>query len=123
MENNELNVLNINNNNEELKNEKKKDLDVLNLNKQDKNVNYGNLEGTGVNILRMFSTILIVFGVILCLVGIIQFSDSSSYHPEKMYIGILCISGALSCFVISPIYKVLAIIGEAAKIYKDKHTK
>ncbi len=121
MENNELEVLNINQKEESL-NEMKKDLDVLNLNGQEESVSYGNLEGTGVKSLRMFSVILIVFGALLCLVGIIQIADSNSHHPEEMYNGILCVSGALACFVISPVYKVLAIIGEAAKIYKDKHT-
>lgn len=121
MENNELNVLNINNS-EELKNEKKKDLDVLNLNEQEKSVSCGNLEGTGVKSLRIISVIIIVLGIILGIIGIAQLAHASSYHPEREYIGTLCILGALSCFFTSPVYKVLAIIGEAAKIYKDKHT-
>lgn len=120
MEQNELEILNINKNEEHTK-EKEKDLDVLNLNEQDRTVSYGKLEGTGVKTLRIFSAILIVLGVILFLVGIFQIADSNSYHPERMNIGLLCISGALTFFVISPIYKVLAIIGEAAKIYKDKN--
>ena len=100
----------------------KKDLNVLNLKEQEETKSYDKLEGTGVNALRTISGILIALGVILCIAGIVQIADSSSYHPERAYIGFTCIYLAISCFVISPIYKVLATIGEAAKIYKDNNT-
>ena len=121
MENNDLDILNINN--AESPNESKNDMDVLDLNEQEENASYENLEGTGVKALRIFSTILIVLGIILCLVGIYQLANTNSYHPEREYIGTLCILGAFSCFITSPVYKVLAIMGEAAKIYKDKNAK
>lgn len=105
-------------NNEGNKDEKK-DLNVLNLKEQEENRSYDKLEGTGVKPLRVISGILIVLGVILCIVGIVQIADASSYHPERTYIGFTCIYLAVSCFVISPIYKVLATIGEAAKMYSD----
>lgn len=101
----------------------KKDLNVLNLKEQEETKSYDKLEGTGVNALRTISGILIALGVILCIAGIVQIADSSSYHPERAYIGFTCIYLAVSCFVISPIYKVLATIGEAAKIYSDKNKK
>lgn len=122
MEKQELDVLNLKTS-EEMSNEKKEDLGVLNLKEQKENKSYNNLEGTGVKPLRVISGILIVIGVILCIVGIVQIADASSYHPERTYIGLACIYIAISCFVISPIYNVLATIGEAAKIYKDKNMK
>jgi len=122
MEKQELEALNMKTS-EEMANEKKGDLSVLNLKEQKENKSYDNLEGTGVKPLRVISGILIVIGVILCIVGIVQIADASSYHPERVYIGVACIYSAFACFVISPIYNVLATIGEAAKIYKDKNTK
>ena len=122
MEKQELDVLNLKTS-EEMSNEKKEDLGVLNLKEQKENKSYNNLEGTGVKALRVISDILIVIGVILCIVGFVQIMDASSYHPERTYIGLTCLYLAISCFVASPIYKVLATIGEAAKIYKDKNTK
>ena len=118
----EFDALDLKKNEESLKDEKK-DLNVLNLKKQEETKSYDKLEGTGVNALRAISGILIVLGVILCIVGIVQIADASSYHPERTYIGFTCIYLAISCFVISPIYKVLATIGEAAKIYRDKNTR
>lgn len=109
-------------NNEERK-DGKKDLNVLNLKEQEEAKSYDKLEGTGVKSLRAISGILIVLGVILSIVGIVKIADDSSYHPERAYIGFTCIYLAVSCFVISPIYKVLATIGEAAKIYKDKNAQ
>lgn len=122
MESQELDALNLKKN-EEQSSIPKKDLGVLNLKEQKENKSYNNLEGTGVKPLRVISVILIVIGVILCIVGFVQIMDASSYHPERTYIGLTCFYLAISCFVASPIYKVLAIIGEAAKIYKDKNTK
>lgn len=107
--------------NEEQSSSKKKDLDVLNLKEQKEPKSYDNLEGTGVKSLRIISGILIVLGVILCIIGIIQLADASSYHPERAYIGYTCFYLAISCFVVSPIYKVLATIGEAAKMFIDKN--
>lgn len=121
MDTQDLGVLNLKKD-EEQTSETKKDLGVLNLKEQKENKSYGNLSGTGVKPLRVISTILIVLGVILCLVGIVQIADASSYHPERTYIGLACIYVAISCFVASPIYLVLATIGEAAKIFKDKNT-
>lgn len=108
MENQELNVLNLKT--EEGQLSKKKDNNV-------------DLWGTGVKSLRVISTILIFIGIILCFVGLVQLSETSSYHPERGYIGVLCISSAISCFIMSPVFKVLATIGEAAKIYKDNNSK
>lgn len=121
METQDLDVLKLRMNEEKSSNEKK-DLDVLNLKEQKENKSYNNLEGTGVESLRLISRILIVLGVTLLVVGFIQLGNATSYHPEKTYIGFVCIYIAISCFVVSPIYKVLATIGEAAKIYKDKNT-
>ena len=121
MENKELDSLNVIN--EEKKNELEQDLAVLNLKKEEKSEKYGKLEGTGVKSLRLLSTIVIILGIVLCIIGIVQIADSSSYHPERGYIGVLCISAALSCFISSPVFKVLATIGEAAKIYRDKNVK
>ena len=121
MEKQGLDVLNLKNS-EEMSNNKKDDLNVLNLKEQKENKSYVNLNGTGVKPLRVISAILIILGVILCFVGIVQIADASSYHPERTYIGLVCIYIAISCFVVSPIYVVLATIGEAAKIYKDKNT-
>lgn len=99
------------------------DLSVLNLKEQKNNNDYKNLEGTGVKALRVISAILIILGVLLCIVGIVQIAESSSYHPERTYAGLICFYIAISCFVISPLYRVLATIGEAAKIYKDKNAE
>ena len=121
MENKELDVLNLKK--EEKKSEVEQDLAILNLKKQEKSEKYDKLEGTGVESLRLLSTILIILGIVLCIIGIVQIADSNSYHPERAYIGSLCISAALSCFVFSPVLKVLATIGEAAKIYRDKNVK
>lgn len=123
MENQELDALNLKKSEEQQSNNEKKDLNVLNLKEQKENKSYDNLEGTGVKPLRIISGILIVLGVILCLVGFIQIADASSYHPKRTYMGLACIYLAISCFIVSPIYKVLATIGEAAKIFKDKNTK
>jgi hypothetical protein len=114
-------ALDINKNEESLK-DGKKDLNVLNLKEQKQTKSYDKLEGTGVNALRTISGILIVLGVILSIAGIIQIADGSSYHPERTYMGMACFYIAVSCFVLSPVFKVLATIGEAAKIYKDKNT-
>ena len=121
MEDKELDALNLKK--EDKKNEVEQDLAILNLKKQERLENYGELEGTGVESLRLLSTIVIILGIVLCIIGIAQIVDSSSYHPERGYIGILCISAALSCFISSPVLKVLATIGEAAKIYRDKNIK
>lgn len=121
MENQELKDLNLKNTEEIVG--KSNDLGVLNLKEPEKSEGYENLSGTGVKPLRVISTLLIVLGVILCIAGIAQIADSSSYHPEREYIGTICISAAITCFVTSPIYLVMATIGEAAKIYKDKNTK
>lgn len=122
MENQGLDALNLKNNEEKSSNVKS-DLNVLNLKDQKENKSYDNLEGTGVKPLRVIAGILIALGVILSFVGIVQIVDASSYHPERTYLGLGCIYIAISCFVISPLYKVLATIGEAAKIYKDKNSK
>ena len=122
METQELDALKLKTNEDQSSNETK-DLDVLNLKEQKENKSYNNLEGTGVKTLRVISGILIIIGVILCIAGFIQIGDSNSYHPERTYIGLAYIYIAISCFVVSPIYKVLATIGEAAKIYKDKNMK
>ena len=61
--------------------------------------------------------------MILGIAGIVQIADASSYHPERMYMGMVCFYIAISCFVLSPVFKVLATIGEAAKIYSDKNKK
>lgn len=119
MEINELDALNLKK--EDKKNEVEKDLSVLNLKKQERPEKYSKLEGTGVESLRLLSTIVIILGLVLCIIGIVQILDSSHYHSERLYIGIFCISAALSCFIYSPIFKVLATIGEAAKIYRDKN--
>ena len=121
MENQELEALNLKKTEEQSSN-KRNDLGILNLKEQKETKSYDNLEGTGVKPLRVISGILIVLGVILCIFGIIQIADASSYHPERTYIGLACFYVAISCFIISPIYKVLATIGEAAKIFKDKNT-
>lgn len=121
MENQDLDALNLEKTEEQSSSEKK-DLGVLNLKEQKETKSYNNLEGTGVRSLRVISGILIVLGVILCIVGLIQISEASSYRPERTYIGLTCLYLAISCFVISPIYRVLATIGEAAKIFKDKNT-
>lgn len=122
MENHELDSLNLKKS-EEQSSVEKNDLSVLNLKKQKEEPKiYNNLDGTGVTSLRFISSIMIVTGVILCFVGIILIADAKSYEPEKRYMGFACIYIAISCFVVSPIYKVLAIIGEAAKIFKDKNT-
>lgn len=121
MDTQDLNALNLNKAEEQASNEKK-DLGVLNLKEQKEIKSYDNLEGTGVKSLRVISGILIVLGVILCFVGIVQIADASSYHPERTYVGFVCIYMAISCFVVSPLYRVLATIGEAAKIFKDKNT-
>jgi len=120
MEKQELDALNLKEN-EEKSSEKREDLNVLNLKEQKENKSYDNLEGTGVKPLRVISGILIVIGAILCISGFFLIGSAKSYEPEKTYIGIACFYIAISCFVISPIYKVLATIGEAAKIYKDKN--
>lgn len=117
----EFDALDLNKNEESLK-DGKKDLNVLNLKEQEQTKGYDKLEGTGVNALRTISGILIVLGVILSIAGIVQIADGSSYHPEKMYMGMVCFYIAVSCFVLSPVFKVFATIGEAAKIYKDKNT-
>ena len=122
MENKELDALNLKSN-EGKTNEENNDLKVLNLKKQEETKSYDSLEGTGVKAMRIISNILIALGCILLFVGIVQIADSSSYHPERQYIGLVCIYGAISCFVTSPLYKVLATIGEAAKIFKDKNIK
>lgn len=122
MENQELDALNLKKN-EEQPSEPKKDLGVLNLKEQKETKTYDNLDGTGVKPLRVISGILIVIGVILCIVGFVLIANARSYEPEKTYIGIVCFYIAISCFLISPIYNVLATIGEAAKIFKDKNTK
>lgn len=120
MENQALDALNLKKNGEQ-NIEEKKDLSVLNLKEQKDNKSYNNLEGTGVKPLRVIAGILIAMGIIFCIVAFIEIADSSSYHSEKLYIGFVCIYVAISCFVVSPIYLVLATIGEAAKIYKDKN--
>lgn len=122
MENQVLDALNMKKN-EEHSSAPKKDLDALNLKEQKENKSYNNLEGTGVKPLRVISVILIVIGVILCIVGFVQIMDASSYHPERTYFGLTSFYLAISCFVASPIYMVLATIGEAAKIYIDKNMK
>lgn len=122
MVNQEFDALDLKKNEESLK-DGKKDLNVLNLKEQEQTKSYDKLEGTGVNALRTISGILIVLGVILSIAGIVQIADGSSYHPEKMYMGMVCFYIAVSCFVLSPVFKVLATIGEAAKIYSDKNKK
>ena len=122
MENQKLDALNLKKDEGQSNNEKK-DLNVLNLKKQEETKSYDNLEGTGVKPLRVISAILIVLGVILCIVGIVQITNGSSYHPERTYLGIVCFYIAISCFIFSPVFKVLATIGEAAKIYSDKNKK
>ena len=122
MEKQELDVLNLKKQ-EGKSNEEKRDIDVLNLKKQEEFTGNGNLAGTGIKALRVISTIMIILGVILFFFGFIEIADESSLHPEKMYIGWICITGAISCFVAAPVYKVLATIGEAAKLYRDKNTK
>ena len=97
------------------------DLSVLNL-KQENDSVHNKLYGTGVNPLRALAIILILLGCFLGLWGIIQIGDSNSYHPERMTYGIICISGAISCFVFSPFCRAIATIAEAAKIYKDKNS-
>ena len=121
MDTQDLNALNLNKAEEQASNEKK-DLGVLNLKEQKETKSYDNLEGTGVKSLRVISGILIVLGVLLCFVGIVQIADASSYHPERTYVGFVCIYIAISCFVVSPLYRVLVTIAEAAKIFKDKNT-
>lgn len=110
----EFDTLDLKKNEESLKDEKK-DLNVLNLKEQEQTKGYDKLEGTGVNALRTISGILII-------AGIVQIADASSYHPERTYMGMMCFYIAVSCFVLSPVFKVLPTIGEAAKIYKDKNT-
>ena len=122
MVNQEFDALDLKKNEESLK-DGKKDLNVLNLKEQEQTKSYDKLEGTGVNALRTISGILIVLGVILSIAGIVQIADGSSYHPEKMYMGMVCFYVAVSCFVLSPVFKVLATIGEAAEIYSDKNKK
>lgn len=122
MDKQELDALNIKEGNGS-SNEKKEDLKVLNLKEQKESKSYDNLEGTGVKSLRVISSILIVMGVVLFFVGLILSFNSSRYHPERDYMSMAFIYLAISCFLISPIYKVLATIGEAAKIFKDKNTK
>ncbi|MBR4920375.1 MAG: hypothetical protein IKZ62_03530 [Prevotella sp.] len=122
MDKQELDALNIKESNGS-SNEKKEDLKVLNLKEQKESKSYDNLEGTGVKSLRVISSILIVMGVVLFFVGLILSFNSSRYHPERDYMSMAFIYLAISCFLISPIYKVLATIGEAAKIFKDKNTK
>ena len=122
MVNQKFDSLDLEKNEESLK-DGKKDLNVLNLKEQEQTNGYDKLEGTGVNALRTISGILIVLGVILSIVGIVQIADASSYHPERMYMGMVCFYVAVSCFVLSPVFKVLATIGEAAKIYSDKNKK
>lgn len=120
METQDLDVLNLKKDVEQ-SSDTKKDLGILNLKEQKENESYGNLNGTGVTPLRIISFILIALGVVLCFGGIVLIASASDYHPEKGYIGLVCIYIAISCFVVSPIYLVLATIGEAAKIYKDKN--
>lgn len=122
MENQKLDALNLKKDEGQSNNEKK-DLNVLNLKEQEETKSYDKLEGTGVNALRTISGILIVLGVILCIAGVFQIADASSYHPERTYLGIVCFYIAISCFIFSPVFKVLATIGEAAKIYSDKNKK
>lgn len=122
MENQKLDALNLKKDEGQSNNEKK-DLNVLNLKEQEETKSYDKLEGTGVNALRTISGILIVLGVILCIAGVVQIADASSYHPERTYLGIVCFYIAISCFIFSPVFKVLATIGEAAKIYSDKNKK
>lgn len=122
MVNQKFDSLDLEKNEESLK-DGKKDLNVLNLKEQEQTNGYDKLEGTGVNALRTISGILIVLGVILSIVGIVQIADASSYHPERMYMGMVCFYVAVSCFVLSPVFKVLATIGEAAKIYSDRNKK
>ena len=121
MDTQDLNALNLKKAEEQASNEKK-DLGVLNLKEQKETKSYDNLEGTGVKSLRVISGILIVLGVIFCFVGIVLIADAGSYHPERTYIGLVFIYIAISCFVVSPLYRVLATIGEAAKIFIDKNT-
>ena len=122
MVNQKFDSLDLEKNEESLK-DGRKDLNVLNLKEQEQTKGYDKLEGTGVNALRTISGILIVLGVILSIAGIVQIADGSSYHPEKMYMGMVCFYVAVSCFVLSPVFKVLATIGEAAEIYSDKNKK
>lgn len=118
----ELDSLKLIKNEEQQSSINKNDLDALKLKEQKENNSYDSLEGTGVKPLRIISGILIVLGIILCITGIVLISNKR-YHPERIFIGLTCIYFAISCFLVSPIYKVLATIGEAAKIYKDKNTK
>ena len=122
MESQVLDALNLKKSEAQSSNETK-DLNVLNLKKQEEAKNYDNLEGTGVKALRIISYILIALGFIFLFVGIILFANSSSYHYEREYLGYAFIYASISCFVISPIYKVLATLGEAAKIFIDKNTR
>ena len=97
------------------------DLDVLNLKKQEENKSYDKLDGTGVKPLRVISNILIALGVFLLFGGIMEGLDANRYHPEKEFFSFILVYTAIVCFIISPLFKVLATIGEAAKIYKDKN--
>jgi hypothetical protein len=122
MVNQKFDSLDLEKNEESLK-DGKKDLNVLNLKEQEQTKSYDKLDGTGVNALRTISGILIVLGVIMSIAGIVQIANEISYHPERMYMGMVCFYIAVSCFVLSPVFKVLATIGEAAKIYLDKNKK
>ena len=122
MEIQDLDILNLQKD-EKKTSEENKDLNVLNLKKQEETMSYNNLEGTGVKPMRIISYILIALGFIYIFVGIILIANSSSYHYEREYLGYAFICASISCFLISPIYKVLATIGEAAQIYKDKNIK
>lgn len=97
------------------------ELDVLNLKKKDKSNKEIDFGGTGVKPLRFFAVLILVIGAVIFLAGIINLMDSSRYNSEKLYGGIICIYVAVSFFILSPILNVLATIGEAAKIYKDKN--
>ena len=120
MENENLEALN-SKTSEELGMKRNNELDVLNLKKEDKSNKEIDLDGTGVKPLRFLAVILVVIGAVIFFAGIVNLIDSSSYHSERLYTGIICIYVAVSCFIISPILNVLATIGEAAKIYKEKN--
>ena len=120
MENKNLEALN-SKISEELGIKQNNELDVLKLKKKIRSNKEIDLDGTGVKPLRLFAVILLVIGAVILLAGIINFIDSSSYRSERQYGGIICIYVAVSCFILSPILNVLATIGEAAKIYKEKN--
>ena len=98
------------------------DLGVLNLKQENNSKPYDKLDGTGVKTLRTIATIIVVLGVLLIPVAFLTMADASDYHPERMFYGIFELSSAIVCFVLSPVCRCLATIGEAAKIYKDKNS-